>query len=91
LEDYDEYARHARLFTRVHAVSTLQKYKLLTKEKDNTNNPKEAAANPKLTKTKHDSSLNINKKRIADKKIQKSSDKKKSLRRLWKIFYIKIY
>ncbi|OUM69647.1 hypothetical protein PIROE2DRAFT_57355 [Piromyces sp. E2] len=85
LEDYDEYARHARMFTKVHAVSTLQKYKLLTKDKDATSKDKETkdiASNAKHIKAKHDGTLNINKKRTADKKIQKSNDKKKSLRRL---------
>jgi len=73
------------MFTKVHAVSTLQKYKLLTKEKDSTNKDKETKdteSNTKHIKTKHDNTLNANKKRTADKKIQKSNDKKKSLRRL---------
>ncbi|KAL6596783.1 ubiquitin-conjugating enzyme E2 S [Neocallimastix sp. 'constans'] len=72
LEDYDEYARHARLFTKVHAVTTLQKYKLLTKEKDDFSN-----INKDMNTT-----LKSNKRRNADKKIQKNTDKKRSLRRL---------
>ncbi|ORX55374.1 hypothetical protein BCR36DRAFT_347146 [Piromyces finnis] len=85
LEDYDEYARHAKMFTKVHAVSTLQKYKLLTKDKNDTTKNKDTKndiPNTKQIKSKPSNTLNVNKKRVADKKIQKSNDKKKSLRRL---------
>ncbi|KAG4106384.1 ubiquitin-conjugating enzyme E2 S-like protein [Neocallimastix lanati (nom. inval.)] len=84
LEDYDEYARHARLFTKVHAISTLQKYKLLKKEKEDPSSSKDndTISHTKHTKTKYDAQLNVNKKRVADKKIQKGNDKKRSLRRL---------
>jgi len=56
----------------------------LKKEKEDPSSSKDndTISHTKHTKTKYDAQLNVNKKRVADKKIQKGNDKKRSLRRL---------